>query len=98
MAEGYQEGVLTLLRVQDPGTQFGPPTDQIDVEVVGVIDTGGGSAFGFQLRDDGNRPAREGMLAILRDAFNNGYRLTIKFETPPRPKENVVAYAAWISK
>jgi hypothetical protein len=59
-------GRITMLRVHDVGTKFGPPTDQIDVEVVITLNTESGKAFGFQLRNDANRPARQGMLDLLR--------------------------------
>ena len=72
-------GHLTLLRVHDVGSGFGPGNDFLDVEVVIQLDSVGGS-FGFQLRDDGNRPARQGMLDLLRDAFNNDWRVTINYE------------------
>ena len=39
-------------------------------------------AFGFQLRDDANGPARQGMLDLLRDAFNHGWIANIDFDIP----------------
>ena len=61
-------GHLTLLRVHDVGTGFGPPSDFLNVEVVIQLDSVGGS-FGFQLRDDGNRAVRQGMLDLRRSAL-----------------------------
>ena len=49
-------GRITFLRVHDVGTGFGPPSDFIDVEVVVQINTKPGESFGFQLRNDANRP------------------------------------------
>ena len=72
-------GKLSLLRVHDVGTKFGPPSDQIDVEVVFRIQNDDRS-FGFQLRADGNRVARHGMLDLLRDAFNNNWTVTTDFD------------------
>ena len=46
------KGKLTLLRVHDVGSSYGPPTDRIDVEVVIWLDSKPGYAFGFQLRND----------------------------------------------
>ncbi|HYU85589.1 MAG TPA: hypothetical protein VEK80_12370, partial [Kribbellaceae bacterium] len=63
-------GRISFLRVHDVGTRFGPPSDQLDVEVVVQVDTEPGRSFGFQLRADGNEPARKGMLDTLRTAFN----------------------------
>jgi hypothetical protein len=45
-------GKLNVLRVHDVGTRYGPPTDQINVEVVITLKNKPGYAFGFQLRND----------------------------------------------
>jgi hypothetical protein len=92
-------GQLSLLRVHDRGTKFGPPTDQIDVEVV-VQFAGqppGAGAYGMQLRADANAPAREGMLALLRDGFNHGWIVNLDFDRPPGRK-NVVLFRVWLTK
>jgi tyrosinase len=63
-------GKVTLLRVHDRGTKYGPREDELDVEVVIGLDTEPLKAFGFQLRNDAEESARRGMLKVLRDAFN----------------------------
>ena len=73
-------GRLKLLRVHDKGTKFGPPNDQLDVEVIVQFFERPNEAFGFQLRDDSQGPAREGMLGLLRDGFNHGWIVTIDFD------------------
>lgn len=73
------EGKVTLLRVHDVETGFGPPTDFIDVEVVIALDSQPGKAFGFQLRADANRNARRDMLNLLRDAFKRERRVRIDY-------------------
>jgi hypothetical protein len=90
-------GKVTMLRVHDVGTKYGPPTDQIDVEVVIQLNTQPGKAFGFQLRNDNNRPARQGMLDLLRDAFNNNWTVTIDFNIDPG-KKNGVIIRTWLTK
>jgi len=80
------QGKITLLRVHDVGTKYGPPTDQLDVEVVVVLQSAPGRAFGFQLREDGNRAVRQGMLDILRDAFANNTTVGMDFIAPPGKK------------
>lgn len=80
------QGKIQLLRVHDVGTKYGPPTDQIDVEVVVVLASAPTRAFGFQLRNDGNRPVRQGMLDLLRDAFANNANVGIDFIAPPGKK------------
>ena len=83
------KGRITFLRVHDVGTGFGPPSDFIDVEVVVQLDSQPGKSFGFQLRNDSNRPARQGMLELLRDALANNFPVLIDYNITP-PKMNGV--------
>jgi hypothetical protein len=87
-------GKITFLRVHDVGTGFGPPSDFIDVEVVVKLNTQPTSAFGFQLRDDGNRPARAGMLDLLQDAFNNNWTVTLDYNLDPGKTNGTVIRTA----
>jgi hypothetical protein len=87
-------GKVTFLRVHDVGTGFGPPSDFIDVEVVAQLDTKPGESYGFQLRNDNNRPAREGMLDLLRDAFNNNATVLIDYNIPAGKKNGVIIRVA----
>lgn len=72
-------GRIDFLRVHDVGSAYGPPSDRIDVEVVIHLDTMPGKAYGFQLRNDGQRAARQGMLDLLRDAFAQNGIVTIDY-------------------
>jgi hypothetical protein len=90
-------GRVSLLRVHDVGTGYGPANDQIDVEVIVWLDSKPGMAFGFQLRDDSNRPARQGMLDLLREALSNNYIVTIDYNITPG-KNNGVITRVWITK
>ena len=72
-------GLITLLRVHDPGTGYGPPDDFTDAEVIVWLDSQPEKAFALRLRDDGHRPAAEGMLDLLRDAFNAGRPVRLDF-------------------
>jgi hypothetical protein len=90
-------GKLTVLRVHDVGTKFGPPTDQIDVEVVIQLNTTPGKFFGFQLRNDFQRAARQGMLDLLRDAFNNNWTVTIDANLDAG-RSNGVLIRTWLTK
>jgi photosystem II stability/assembly factor-like uncharacterized protein len=74
------EGFITLLRVHDVGTKYGPPSDQLDDEVIIKLDSRGDEAFGFQLRKDNNEKARKGMLEILRSAYQNNKRIRIDYK------------------
>lgn len=90
-------GQLSLLRVHDRGTGYGPPNDSIDVEVVVQFADHPNDAFGLQLRSDGNLPARQGMLDLLRDAFNHGWIAHIDHETKPG-QHNGIIVRVWLTK
>lgn len=72
-------GRITLLRIHDVGTGFGPPGDQLDGEIVVFLDTQPEKAFGLRLRADANRAAAEGMLSVLRDVFNRDRVVRLEF-------------------
>jgi hypothetical protein len=72
-------GLITLLRVHDLGTGYGPADDALDAEVVVLLDSDPDKAFGLQLRDDANRPAAEAMLRVLRDCFNAARPVRLDF-------------------
>jgi hypothetical protein len=90
-------GRLSLLRVHDRGTKFGPPADQIDVEVVVAFQNRPNDFFGFQLRQDANEPVREGMLGLLRDGFNHNWIVNLDFDQQPN-RHNSVLFRVWLTK
>jgi hypothetical protein len=90
-------GRLSLLRVHELGTKYGPPSDQIDVEVVVQFVGAPSRAFGFRLRDDSRGPAREGMLGLLRDGFNHGWIVGIDYDITTG-KSNGVLMRVWLTK
>jgi hypothetical protein len=94
MALLESSGKLTFLRVHDVGTRFGPPADSIDVEVVIKLDSKPNNAFGFQLRNDGNRPARAGMLDLLRDAFNHNWVVIVDYNLDAGKTNGVIIRTA----
>jgi len=71
------EGKLTLLRIHDVGTGYGP----LDVEVVIKLDSEPNKAFGFQLRNNVSGNTNGEMLELLRDAFNRGGRVSIDYSS-----------------
>jgi hypothetical protein len=97
MALLNSSGKLTFLRVHDVGTGWGPPSDSIDVEVVCKLNTMPNNAFGFQLRNDNNRPARAGMLDLLRDAFNHNWTVAMDYEIDSG-KKNGIVIRVWLTK
>ena len=90
-------GKITLLRVHDINTRYGPAGDNINAEVIIQLDSKPDNAFGFQLRSDGNGPAREGMLSLLRDAFANNWNVTIDYDINPG-KKNGILVRVWVKK
>ena len=94
MALLESSGRLTFLRVHDVGTGFGPSSDFIDVEVVIKLDTKPNNAFGFQLRNDNSRPARGGMLDLLRDAFNHNWAVLIDYNLDAGKTNGVIIRTA----
>ena len=85
-----KSGTLSLLRVHELGSGYGPPTDFIDVEVVAQFEGDAADAFGFQLRTNSNQPVRQGMLDLLRDAFNNNWIANIDFNTPAGKHNGII--------
>jgi hypothetical protein len=73
-------GRVKLLRVNDIGSGYGPPTDKIDAEVVMELDTQPGRAFGFKLRKDAKLAANKAMLDLLRDAFAHDHPIAIEYK------------------
>ena len=73
------QGKVKELRVIELGTKHGPPTDQIDVEVVAELDSVPDRGMGFQLRNDEKRPAHEAMFDLLRSAYENGSLTRIEY-------------------
>src|SRR2546430_12288937 len=82
-------GKIVFLRAHDLGTKFGPPTDQLDVEAVFILNAISEGAFGFQLRNDDKLPARQAMFSLLRDAFVNNLAVTADFLIDPGKKNGV---------
>lgn len=75
-------GRLAFLRVHRLGSGFGPDFDFIDVEVViGIHGADGG--FGVTLRNDEQRFAHQGMLDVLRDAFNSDTVVEVEYLVDP---------------
>jgi hypothetical protein len=87
-------GRVNFLRVHDVGGRFGPPNDEIDVEVVAKLNTAPARAMGFQLRADGNAPARSGMLDLLRDAFNNNANVCLDYFLVPGRNNGIIIRVA----
>ncbi|HKO56305.1 MAG TPA: S1 family peptidase [Thermoanaerobaculia bacterium] len=73
-------GRLTMLRVHDVGSGYGPSTDPIDGEVVIQLENDGEAAFGFPLRVGAGEAAHQRMLGLLLDAFAHSRTLSIEYE------------------
>ncbi len=76
-------GKIIFLRAHDLGTGYGPPTDSLDVETVFILNALGEGAFGFQLRNDNNLPARQAMFSLLGEAFTNNFTVIADYLIEP---------------
>lgn len=76
------QGKVTFLRVNEVGDSFGPQGDSIQVEAIAQLDSEPGKSFGFELRNDRQRPAHQGMLDLLRDAFENNSTVLLDYLIP----------------
>lgn len=92
-------GRIVMLRVNNVGDSFGRPPDNIVGEVVVQLDTQTqtSGASGFQLRVDANQPARQGMLDLLRDAFNHGWRAHFDHELADGHTKGTII-RVWVTK
>jgi hypothetical protein len=85
------QGKLTFLRAHDVGTGWGPPNDELDVEVIFILDSDPEGAYGFQLRTDANQPVREAMFSLLRDAYVHNLTVSADYFIDPG-KHNGTAF------
>ena len=91
-------GKIKMLRVNEIGDRFGPAADFIEAEVIVQLDNQtGDTASGFKLRADANQPVRQGMLDLLRDAFNNGWRVHFDHEVPAGKAKGTII-RVWVTK
>ena len=87
----HVSGHVTSILAHDVGSDSS--NDLTDVEVIVQLDTQPGKSFGFQLRNDKNRPARQGMFDLLRDAFNNNSTVTLDGSTVPVTDNGLIIQA-----
>jgi hypothetical protein len=98
MALVNKSGKIKLLRVNEVGDRFGPAGDFIEAEVIVQLDThAAAAASGFKLRADANQPVRQGMLDLLRDAFNHGWRVHFDHELPTGKTKGTIV-RVWVTK
>jgi hypothetical protein len=90
-------GKITLLRVHEMGTGYGPAADSIDVEVVFQMNTIPNVSIGFTLRNDASGPVHEGMLDLLRDAFTFGWTVHVDYEIGAG-KRNGTLLRIWLTR
>jgi hypothetical protein len=96
MEQFESEGQITFLRVNEVGDSYGPSGDAIQVEAIIQLDSMPGMAFGFELRNDKQRPAHQGMLDVLRDAFVNDIPVLIDYFIPEGNKNGTIFRVAAI--
>jgi len=72
-------GRIKHLRVHEEGTKYGPPSDQIDAEVIVRFANDDSRAYGLPLKNNNKLPAAQAMFALLQDAFNSKTPVTIEY-------------------
>ncbi|NBB93715.1 MAG: hypothetical protein GVY32_11160 [Gammaproteobacteria bacterium] len=77
----FVEGRPTMLRINEVGSGFGAPENHLDAEVIVALD-GLPRVYGFQFRPDLEEDVREGMLDLLRVAFNQERTVRLDYEVP----------------
>jgi hypothetical protein len=90
-------GKVSLLRVHEMGSGYGPATDSIDVEAVFQLDSIPNISIGFKLRNDAGRPVHECMLDLLRDAFSYGWTVHVDYEIAAG-KRNGTVLRLWLTR
>src|SRR5579871_1118851 len=88
----HVSGRVTSLLAHDVGGVFGQG-NSFDVEAVVQLDTQPDLVFGFQLRNDKNRPARQSMFDLLRDAFLNNLTVTLDGSIVPGKSTGLINQA-----
>jgi hypothetical protein len=89
-------GKIVFLLANDLGTSYGPPNDQLDDEAVFILNAIGDGAYGFQLRNDDNLPARQAMFSLLRDAFVNNLTVITDYLIDPSKQNGTAIRVALI--
>lgn len=91
------EGQLTFIRVHDVGTGFGSQSNFIDAEVIVGLNSQATNRYGFQLRNDTNQRVRQGMLDLLRDAFENNWNVRLEYFSEAG-KTNFILFRVIVTK
>jgi hypothetical protein len=91
----HSVGRLTLLRVHDVGTGYGPATDPIDGEVIIKLDTKADFSFGLPLRVGEAEADHRGMLDVLRDGFVQGRTVQIEYDVTGPSSGRIVRVIRW---
>lgn len=81
-------GKVTFLRINRVGGNYGPPSDNLDAEVIIKMSSKPGYAFGFKLRKDDDQLTHQGMLMILRESFTSDRNVKIEY-TKEGSKKNL---------
>ena len=76
-------GKIVFLRANDLGTGYGPPNDFLDVEAEFIVNSLGEGAYGFQLRNDDNLPARQAMFSLLSEAYAHNFTVIADYLIEP---------------
>ena len=74
------KGKISFLRVHEPGTKYGGPPDVLDADVIVRLENHPEIALGFKLRPGQDEGTAQGMLDLVRDAFENNEEIHVEYE------------------
>jgi hypothetical protein len=90
---------VTQLRVIETGGRHGPPSDQIDVEVIVQLSSHPDRSMGFKLREDEDRFAHQAMFDLLRDAFAGNFTAHLDYSIDlDAGKKNGLILRVWLTR
>jgi hypothetical protein len=96
-------GRISLLRVHEAGSKYGPPNDELDADVIVQLNTHPDRAFGFQLRNDSNGLVHQGMLQMLMEAYRHNWEISLAFWEYSKlgysnKKKNCPLFRVWLRR
>lgn len=80
MARHNADGNVTMLRVSELGSRFGPPDSGLEAEVLFRLDANPDTTYGFKLRAGDAGGAQYGMYLLLKEAHVHGRRVFVGYE------------------
>lgn len=85
------KGVITHIRIQTSGHEYGPPDDRLDAEVIVHLDSTPDEAYGLRMHE-GVAPATQAMIELLRESYFRQMPVEIFHTKLPGKKNHTVIW------